>query len=334
MILQDQCPIWGISAKILPAGSRDGVRVNSPRAGGEYFISGRAQHVVPQFTDHQKARLTTWLCDERRLGNPCPKIMEYELDKIVQRKRLDISERVDRILRYIGSKTTVVGTEVPLRLTRGVIHNLDLTANVDILTSEYCQLLAFSECTEENELVFLLDYLARTGLIERTRTNNATQGCILTVSGFARLSELDGMNKDSQQAFVAMWFDESTNDLWFNGIEPAVKTAGYEPRRIDKTHHANKICDEIVAEIKRSRFLVADFTFGDSGIRGGVYYEAGFAHGLGLDVIFCCRSDCMSELHFDTRQYNHIEWQDPAGLRDELTARICAVIGDGPKKSE
>ncbi len=334
MILQDQCPIWGTAAKYLPTDGRDGVRVNSPRAGGKYFISGRAQQVVPQFDDHTKARLTTWLYEERRFGNTCPEITEYKLDEILRRKRLEISERANRILRYFGSRTVVVGTEVLFHMAGGVIYLLDLTANVDILTSDYCKLLGCSECTEANELDFLLDYLSGTGHIERTRTNNATQGCILTVPGIKRLSELDGINTESQQAFVAMWFDESTNDLWSDGIEPAVNAAGYNPIRIDKQHHANKICDEIVAEIKRSRFLVADFTFGESGARGGVYYEAGFAHGLGLDVIFCCHSDCMSALHFDTRQYNHIEWKDPAALREELTARICAVVGDGPNKRE
>ena len=46
----------------------------------------------------------------------------------------------------------------------------------------------------------------------------------------------------------------------------------------------DKIDDEIIGEIRRSRFLVADFTHGDKGARGSVYYEAGFAYGLGLPV--------------------------------------------------
>ena len=84
-----------------------------------------------------------------------------------------------------------------------------------------------------------------------------------------------------------------------NGIEPAVKDAGYEPVRIDRTEHADKIDDRIIAEIRRCRFLVCDFTCGllpdekaESGktaiARGGVYYEAGFAHGLAKRVIWTC----------------------------------------------
>ena len=83
---------------------------------------------------------------------------------------------------------------------------------------------------------------------------------------------------------------------------------------------------------KRSRFVVADFTQGEDGARGSVYYEAGFAHGLGIEVIFACREDALQNVHFDTRQYNHIVWETPEELRERLAARISAVIGDGPHK--
>ena len=105
--------------------------------------------------------------------------------------------------------------------------------------------------------------------------------------------------------------------------------AGFQPFRIDDKHHNHKICDEIVAEIRRSRFLVADFT----GHRGGVYYEAGFAAGLGLPVIFTCRKDDLKDLHFDVLGPSHtIDRKDPQDLADRLEARICATIGDGPKR--
>ncbi len=101
--------------------------------------------------------------------------------------------------------------------------------------------------------------------------------------------------------------------------------------RIDQKEHINKIDDEIIAGIKQSRFLVADFTHGEDGARGGVYYEAGFAHGLGLPVIFTCQKDSVDKLHFDTNHYNHIVWTTPEELREKLKNRILAVIGEGPE---
>ena len=48
--------------------------------------------------------------------------------------------------------------------------------------------------------------------------------------------------------------------------------------------------------------------------------------GKGLDVIWTCRSDHLGDSHFDTRQYNHIEWESPGELRDKLRDRILATI--------
>ncbi len=66
---------------------------------------------------------------------------------------------------------------------------------------------------------------------------------------------------------------------------------------------------------------VAHFT----GNRGGVYFEAGFALGLGIPVIWTCHKDRISDLHFDTRQYNHIDWKDVIDLRERLYNRIMAI---------
>ena len=100
-----------------------------------------------------------------------------------------------------------------------------------------------------------------------------------------------------------MWFDRSMKDLREKGIKPGIMDAGYDPIRIDETESIEKIDDAIIAEIRRSRFIVVDFTHGENGARGSVYYEAGFAHGMEIPVIFLCRKDMISEIHFDTRQH-------------------------------
>jgi hypothetical protein len=140
---------------------------------------------------------------------------------------------------------------------------------------------------------------------------------------------LEGRKEEASSiGFCAMWFNEEVASLWTSVIEPATRLAGYESLRIDGKQHNGKIDDEIMASIRGSRFVVADFT----GNRGGVYYEAGFAHGLGLPVIFMCREG--DELHFDIRQYNCIFWK-PDGLEDaqaRLKNRILATLGQGPLK--
>lgn len=143
--------------------------------------------------------------------------------------------------------------------------------------------------------------------------------------------QLEGVgNTDSQIGFCAMWFNDEVKTLWTDCIEPAIRDAGYEPLRIDGKQHNNKIDDEIIASIRQSKFVISDLT----GNRGGVYYEAGFAHGLGLPVIFMCRESDEDNPHFDIRQYNTIFWtpETLAEKRKDLMNRIIATMGKGTYK--
>ena len=133
-------------------------------------------------------------------------------------------------------------------------------------------------------------------------------------------------NSASAQGFVAMDFAEAMRDAWTNGFDPGIRTAGFQPIRIDAKDYVGGITDEIMSEIRRSRFVVADYT----GQRLGVYFEAGFALGLGLTVIPTCRADEIKELHFDVRHLNTLPWNTPRDLADSLAKRIRAVVGGGP----
>lgn len=332
MSLNEQCMIWGTPATILPAGSRDGWRVFSPRAGGEYFISRRAQEEVSNFNERDKAKLTSWLYQRRRSGTSCPEVNSQMLEGIGKSNVLLVATRLRRILRQLNARTPLLGTEVRFLVTSGRVLEFDTDTPRGKFISEYFELLACSESIGESDFLFLLEHLAKDGLVTNSGKNEKIKGCTLTVDGLRELTESEQVKAEVEQAFVAMWFDDSTENAWLRGIEPAIRAAGYSPMRIDEKEHSNKIDDEIVAELRRSRFVVADFTHGSDGARGGVYYEAGFAHGLNVPVIFCCHKDKFRNVHFDTRQYNHIVWSDPADLRKQLEARICAVIGDGPGK--
>lgn len=100
--------------------------------------------------------------------------------------------------------------------------------------------------------------------------------------------------KNPHKCFVAMWLTPEMDNIYEKAIKPAIEfieEGETEPRfhavKIDNVEHVNDINDEIIAAIRRSRFMVCDLT----GYRGGVYFEAGFAYGLGLDVIYTCSKD-------------------------------------------
>lgn len=148
----------------------------------------------------------------------------------------------------------------------------------------------------------------------------------LIVGGWTLYQDLAKERATLSQAFVAMHFDTQILPLYDSGIRQAVENAGYEPLRIDRKEHDGKIDDQIVAEIRRSKFMIADFT----GHRGGVYYEVGFAHGQDIRVIFTCRKDALADLHFDVRQYSTILWNRPTDLLKPLQNKILALFGAGP----
>ena len=302
------------------------------RAGGGYIITEEAARMLsPQvyslsgvpLTDAEnkfRARLTTILIDRRRSGDKLPVVTQDLIRAAMSKHPLQVHERADRLLRYIAEQTDTVGADVIL------IYNNANDHQEWIIDAA----LAWSESTSMSEVDFLLAYLGDKKWIHRGSITNNTRSVALTVDGYGRIEE-QVANVDSVQAFVAMWFDETMTDAYEKGMEPAIREAGYTPQRIDKKEHINKIDDEIIAEIRRSRFLIADFTQGHGGARGGVYYESGFAKGLGLPSIFTCRKDCMEELHFDTEHYNHIVWTVPEDLRKKLKNRILTVLGEGPE---
>ena len=88
--------------------------------------------------------------------------------------------------------------------------------------------------------------------------------------------------------------------------------------------------DQIFFQIARSRFVVADFTHGAEGARGGVYFEAGYAKGLGIPIIWCIRDDDVSKMHFDTDHYPHVTWTDSKDLREKLATKVRGFLGEGP----
>jgi hypothetical protein len=182
------------------------------------------------------------------------------------------------------------------------------------------------------EVDYLLDYLVSLGLVGLSQAEPGFVGLKVLVSGWKRVEEIRGVAGPSEQGFVAMWFAEEVKAAWVNGLKPGIEDAGYYAHRVDSKEYPGRVDDEIVAQIRRSRFLVADLT----GHRPAVYYEVGFAHGLGLPVFFTCRDDhfAAEKQCFDVRQFNTIKWSAPKELRDKLAMRIEASIGRGPIKPQ
>lgn len=147
----------------------------------------------------------------------------------------------------------------------------------------------------------------------------------VTVKGLEYAEKLLTINKDSTKVFVAMGFKEYLLNAYENAIKPACSDWGFQAFIVSDREHNNDINDEIIAGIKTSKFVITDFTYNNA----GAYFEAGFAQGLGLPVIRCCKSEWFNEtddtghkinhLHFDIEHYNMIIWKTEGGGLNEKT---------------
>ncbi len=290
---------------------------------GEYTISRSALVNLKSIEDEQRWKVSAWVLEHLPLV-----LMSHDIEQSVLAPVPRIARRADRMLRWIyrnfppgkefsvdnlgkwvayknppGSPVIIVGGSLVASPLVPIGWNRDIDEMRFMVTEVLC-----------NEMGLLV-----------SQNNHQYQ---VSPKG---LLYLEGRSEGvSSIGFCAMWFSEEVKPLWTQVIEPAIRSSGYEPIRIDSKQHNGKIDDEIMASIRASRFVVADFT----GNRGGVYYEAGFAHGLGLPVIFMCREG--DELHFDVRQYNCIFWKpdELVEAEERVKNRILATLGQGPLKPQ
>lgn len=158
----------------------------------------------------------------------------------------------------------------------------------------------------------------------------------ITVDGWAAVREAVEA-ESTNKVFIASAFkwtdaDDAERIQAWDAIKRACKSAGYDADVVGQ-NHTGSITDEIIAAIRRSRFVIAELTYNNR----GVYYEAGFARALGKPVFHVLREGHAGEsqdddregrrIHFDIRQIQFRTWKTPDDLEKTLTDWIGAVVG-------
>lgn len=238
-------------------------------------------------------------------------------DKVLGLPRISVND----ILNAFPSKASDFLNRTLLNLSRLPKRPFEIISlNIYDTSADRLHLFALDKTACE----IIIKELIEQGLIRCEYSDVDILNINLTAKCWEIVENLQQATIDSKRAFVAMWFDKSMDDYYRDGIKKAIEEAGYVPVRIDLKDFNEKICDEIIAEIRRAKFMIADC----SEYRTGVFFEAGFAKGLGREVIFTVRKEDVDKLkeHFDTRQYNHIVYDSPEDLRKKLYNRIGATI--------
>jgi hypothetical protein len=244
--------------------------------------------------------LSFYLRRNQAAGEEAPSITEENWEELaLAEKAITVPQKLERLLQLIADRT-----EVPGRIVQ-IDRDIDGAL--------------FSALTPD-EVNYLLNSLQERQFLELSGDIAAK----MKVKGWEQIMPQSGTGGIPGTCFVAMSFDSSLNQIFDDAIFPAAEACGFKANRIDRKLHNGDINDAILAEVKKSQFVIADFT----GHRAGVYFEAGFARGLGREVIWCCRDTDFKETHFDTNHYSHVVWSNNADLKKQLTDRILATISN------
>lgn len=252
-------------------------------------------------------------------------------------------------LQYDGFPLSVTQKLDALLLRYAGLSESDLIRPLELL--RYPELVAQIAGRSRSELLALNSMLIEMGYVSQSERDLRL---VITADGWKKIDALRVHENNSDSAFIAMWFHDSTA-AYREATTSALQKCGYRAMIVDETEFNGFIMDQIVALIRQARFVVADFTcqpeilHGEKvqqGVRGGVYWEAGLAYGMGKQVIHTCRDDdeSKSRIHFDVAQYRTLFWKldelkqeirnldgnlpDP-NFAERLAQRILATVGRG-----
>lgn len=267
-------------------------------------------------------------------------------------------EKLDRVLLNLANKVRyepIEAVDVPeatlVELSTAALVDKDFFRNWNDFNT-YTNLF-FADIGNDRAIKRTLEALEKEDFVETETKNPRAFGddrqVLLTLKGVQRALELRQNYAGSKKAFLAMWFSDTLKP-YVDAATEAARQAGYILEPVNSVHHNGQIMDKVMNMINDARFVISDLTCGPEnkndkgtlcgGVRGGFYFEAGYAKGQGKEVILTCRDDSESSkrIHFDLKQVNTIFWQEQDGnvvsqkqpLVDVLRERIIYTVGKGP----
>lgn len=211
----------------------------------------------------------------------------------------DINKKADLLLAGIKRKNGIFGNPVTLNFQES--YSLAFAKNIP-------------------ELIALLEFLEQSNYLNIIYKRS--DDCIvkITAQGWNILQD-KGYHLKLKQAFIAIKAEGT--EKYVDAIREAIRDVGYNPMCIMKEIFPERIMDKAISEIKRSKFIIVDLT--DQ--RPAVLYEAGFAHALGLDVIFICNKEQKDmPLEFYSKHYQISYYENEKDLKEILVDIIRARI--------
>jgi nucleoside 2-deoxyribosyltransferase len=306
-----KCFITNEKTNNIPS-SLDGIEYSVNYAGKELFFTFHWNHENSKFVKDNIYILLGLIANEKF----CPKqnyfLDNIELEKIIKTAIVPKTprEKLDNLLILFHKIQENEGNRINFDSKRTV----EFLANT-VYLKNYQEFLFYTKALAE------MNYI--TAKFTKNMSIDFINDVAITFHGFEHILCLQENGEKSNNCFIAMSFSEDVKDIR-TVIKNVVEETGYTPILIDEIHYESDLTinDAIIKNIKKSKFLIADFT----NQKHGVYFEAGFALGLKRPVIYTCSEKDFENTHFDTNHYPHIVYSNLDELNIKLKNKIEAWI--------
>jgi hypothetical protein len=128
--------------------------------------------------------------------------------------------------------------------------------------------------------------------------------------------------EDSKLVFIICAFSPDMEPV-VEGVKAAANQVGLTAKRVKDILGDYQITSQIMSMIATARLVVADLTHE----RPNVYFELGYARGMGKTVVTCAREG--TDIHFDVKDWTYIPYADSRVLEKALLDRFTFELEKG-----
>lgn len=264
---------------------------------GRFILTHRAYGDLPWRLDKFPALasiLSAYIRAQQSDDHPVPQISTADIEALSKEVAPSPAEQRDALILWIGQNQAS-----PVAQARG--HPGEVAARIGAHKDRARPPEA------EDGLQWLLQQVSNEGLFNCRETPDV-YSFVLTMKGWDRFAELRRQAEDSYTAFMAMKFgDAELTALVDAHFRRAVEQTGFKLHVLTDQQGAGLIDNQIRVGIRAAAFVIADLTHDNN----GAYFEAGFAEGIGLPVIYTCEAKKFKDrqTHFDTNHMVTVVWE-------------------------
>ena len=249
------------------------------------------------------------------------------IDEIMSFWPYQFSDRINKILLALSMRCRFFGEQ--LKMSTEEAKSLLFISRYD----ENGQLLHYNYI--EMQYRELYDYFKDNSLV-KFMSHDHNVYVTMQSEGWRRVDNIQQSEISNRKVFIAISFSKETKKIR-SAIEEGIRSAEFNPIIMTDLIHNKQIVPEMFRLIRESRALIMDITEPNY----GAYYEAGYALGLGKEVIISCKATAFDRKfeseeekkyerfikpHFDIAQRQILKWNNCPDLAKQVEEWIKALI--------